>query len=112
MSDEQKPAAWMDDSGHPRHVGHVQTATERRLYGPLRPLFEQAAIDAAVAAERERSRIDQQDLALMIGRLVTALRKARPMAPQDLDFKAIDLLRRKGLAPSPLREQAPAGEKT
>lgn len=45
-----------------------------------------------------------EDLALMIARLVTALRKARPMAPQDLDYQALDLLARKGLKPSPLRE--------
>lgn len=50
------------------------------------------------------ARVDLKDLALMIGRLVTALRKARPMAPQDLDYQALDLLTRKGLKPSPLRE--------
>ena len=50
------------------------------------------------------ARVDLKDLALMIGRLVTALRKARPMAPQDLDYQALDLLARKGLKPSPLRE--------
>lgn len=46
---------------------------------------------------------DLKDLALMIGRLVTALRRARPMAPQDLDYQALNLLARKGLRPSPLR---------
>ena len=66
------------------------------------------ACDAGMAAEvqdalRKRQRADLQDLALMIGRLVTALRKARPMAPQDLDYQALDLLARKGLKPSPLR---------
>ncbi len=54
MSDEQKPAAWIDNSGHPHHLRKVQVPTETRLCGPLRPLFEQAALDAAVAAERER----------------------------------------------------------
>jgi len=52
-----------------------------------------------------------QDLSLMIGRLVTALRKARPMAPRDLDYQALDLLARKGLKPSPLREPPNAGAK-
>jgi hypothetical protein len=54
-------------------------------------------------AALKQANADLQDLALMIGRLVTALRKARPMAPQDLDYQALDLLARKGLKPSPLR---------
>jgi len=35
----QEPVAWIDDSGHPKHLSHLQSATERRLYGPLRPLY-------------------------------------------------------------------------
>ncbi len=54
--------------------------------------------------EAMRLRADLRDLALMIGRLVTALRKARPMAPLNLDYQALDLLARKGLSPSPLRQ--------
>ena len=49
-----KPVAWIDKSGHPHHLRYIQGAAEGRLYGPLQPLYDQAAIDAAVAAERER----------------------------------------------------------
>lgn len=45
------------------------------------------------------------DVATMTRRLVTALRKARPCYPQDLDFQALTLLRKHGLAGSPLREE-------
>jgi hypothetical protein len=38
--EQTKPAAWIDGSGHPRHISYVQSATEKRLYGPLRPLYE------------------------------------------------------------------------
>jgi hypothetical protein len=31
--------AWIDDSGHPKHRLYLQSATEKRLYGPLRPLY-------------------------------------------------------------------------
>ena len=55
MSDKPKPAAWIDNSGHPHHLRYIQGAAEGRLYGPLQPLYTQAAVDAAVAAERERS---------------------------------------------------------
>lgn len=65
-----------------------------------------------VTAERDALLSDAQDLALMIGRLVTALRKARPMAPNDLDYLALDLLTRKGLKPSPLRNADAARSKT
>ena len=41
---------------------------------------------------------------MMIRMLVSALRKARPMAPQDLDYRAINLLRKYDLLGSPLRE--------
>lgn len=47
-----KPVAWIDNSGHPRHLSYVQSVRERQLYGPLRPLYDQAAIDAAIAQER------------------------------------------------------------
>jgi hypothetical protein len=42
QQERTKPAAWIDGSGHPRHISYVQSATERRLYGPLRPLYEWA----------------------------------------------------------------------
>ena len=43
MSNE--PVAWIDNSGHPHHLRYVQSATEKHLYGPLRPLYEHAASD-------------------------------------------------------------------
>jgi hypothetical protein len=42
QQDQPTPAAWIDGSGHPRHISYVQSATERRLYGPLSPLYEGA----------------------------------------------------------------------
>ncbi len=36
---EQEPVAWIDDSGHPKHLRHWQSSTENHLYGPLRPLY-------------------------------------------------------------------------
>ena len=36
-----KPVAYIDHSGHPRHLSYLQGAKERELYGPLRPLYEQ-----------------------------------------------------------------------
>jgi hypothetical protein len=36
---KQEPVAWIDDSGHPKHRLYRQSATEKRLYGPLRPLY-------------------------------------------------------------------------
>ena len=36
---DQEPVAWIDDSEHPKHRLYRQSATERRLYGPLRPLY-------------------------------------------------------------------------
>jgi hypothetical protein len=34
-----EPAAWIDNTGHPKHRLYRQSATEKRLYGPLRPLY-------------------------------------------------------------------------
>ena len=31
--------AWIDNTGHPKHRLYRQSATEKRLYGPLRPLY-------------------------------------------------------------------------
>jgi len=36
---EQEPVAWMDSSGHPKHLRHIQSSEERRLYGELQPLY-------------------------------------------------------------------------
>jgi len=38
--EQAEPVAWIDNSGHPRHIRYWQSATEKRLYGPLRPLYE------------------------------------------------------------------------
>jgi hypothetical protein len=48
------PVAWIDNSGHPRHQLYLQSAKERELYGPLRPLFEVPAglLDRIKAAEQ------------------------------------------------------------
>ena len=37
--EEQEPVAWIDNSEHPKHRLYWQSATEKRLYGPLRPLY-------------------------------------------------------------------------
>jgi hypothetical protein len=36
---EQEPVAWIDNSEHPKHRLYRQSVTEKRLYGPLRPLY-------------------------------------------------------------------------
>lgn len=33
-----EPVAWIDASGHPKHLSYRQGARERELYGPLQPL--------------------------------------------------------------------------
>ena len=38
-----EPVAWIDDSGHPKHRLYLQSATEKRLYGSLRPLYPHPA---------------------------------------------------------------------
>jgi hypothetical protein len=58
---------------------------------------------AAPVASRAGSEPVAQDLAMMIRQLVSALRRARPCSPQNLDYRAINLLRKHGLQGSPLR---------
>jgi hypothetical protein len=80
------------------------------------PLYTQAALDAAVAAERERGdslRSQTLDLALMVGRLIRRMRAARAgkgvaASDEELERKCLDYLRRKGLT-SPLRQEPPSG---
>lgn len=60
-------------------------------------------IPAGGLAEEARPSASEE-LAMMIRQLVSALRKARPCSPQDLDYRAINLLRKHGLLGSPLRE--------
>jgi hypothetical protein len=40
-----KPVAWIDKSGHPKHLSYVQGVREKQLYGPLRPLYESPTRD-------------------------------------------------------------------
>jgi hypothetical protein len=40
----EKPVAWMDSSGHPKHLRHIQNSEERRLYGELQPLYLHAQL--------------------------------------------------------------------
>jgi hypothetical protein len=65
------------------------------------------ATEETAAAEVRAQCAQAEDLAMMIRRLVSALRKARPCAPQDLDYQALDLLRRHGLEGSVLRDVKP-----
>ena len=72
-------------------------------------LWNTRATQAAPAVPSHTgSMVNQQfeELAMMIRMLVSALRKARPCAPGDLDYRAIDLLRRYDLLGSPLRDSA------
>lgn len=36
---QPEPVAWIDTSGHPKHLKHLQSASERKLYGELQPLY-------------------------------------------------------------------------
>jgi hypothetical protein len=38
--EQGEPVAWIDNSGHPKHMSHVQSVLERKLYGAQRPLYE------------------------------------------------------------------------
>jgi hypothetical protein len=38
--EQGEPVAWIDNSGHPKHMSHVQSISERKLYGARRPLYE------------------------------------------------------------------------
>lgn len=69
----------------------------------------QVLFDREFGAPTEQADDCREELAMMIRMLVSALRKARPCAPQDLDYRAINLLRKHGLLGSPLREAAPDG---
>jgi len=36
---KQGAVAWIDNSGFPKHSSCLQSASENRLYGPMRPLY-------------------------------------------------------------------------
>jgi hypothetical protein len=36
---QPKPAAWMGGDGHPKHLLHIQSVAERKLYGPRKPMY-------------------------------------------------------------------------
>lgn len=55
---EQEPVAWIDDSGHPRHLSYVQGVREKQLYGPLRPLY---------TAPTPRKPLTDDQIALIVG---------------------------------------------
>ena len=40
-AEKQEPVAWIDDSGHPKHISYCQSVAEKKLYGDLRPLYAQ-----------------------------------------------------------------------
>ena len=40
QQEQGEPVAWIDNSGHPKHMSHVQSVSERKLYGARRPLYE------------------------------------------------------------------------
>jgi hypothetical protein len=48
---EQEPVAWMDSSGHPKHLRHIQSSEERRLYGELQPLYLHSATTCSGCGE-------------------------------------------------------------
>jgi hypothetical protein len=66
MTAELKPAAWIDRSGHPKHLNHLQGVAERKLYGPLEPLYDGQALwnACACAGEVEREKIKAALLAM------------------------------------------------
>jgi hypothetical protein len=33
------PVAWIGGDGHPKHISHLQTATDKRIYGAWHPLY-------------------------------------------------------------------------
>lgn len=37
--ENQKPVAWIDSSGHPKHLSYMQGIREKQLYGELQPLY-------------------------------------------------------------------------
>jgi len=37
--EQGEPVAWIDNSGHPKHMSHIQSVLERKLYGARRPLY-------------------------------------------------------------------------
>ena len=65
LAQQAEPVAWIDNSDHPKHRLYRQSAFERRLYGPLRPLYTAppAAQQAEPVAEVRRLR-EQRDALL------------------------------------------------
>ena len=80
-----RPCAWINASGHPQHLSYAQSAAERRLHGPLQPLYDEQTLwnACARAAEVEKQRAATQieslrELADSEGtRAVECLRRAR-----------------------------------
>lgn len=87
-------------------------SSRRQMYPPAAnvhtvPLYSAAYAAAREAAERERVRGVNEELAMMIRMLASSLKRHWPHAPQpgDLPSRAVDLLRRHELLGSPLREE-------
>ena len=53
-----EPVAWMSGNGHPQHISAVQTATDKRLYGPWKPLYTAAPAAPAYVPLSDDSIID------------------------------------------------------
>jgi hypothetical protein len=83
MINESKPVAWIDDSGHPKHRLYWQSATEQRLYGPLRPLYthppdhREAMRQALDALEAPRDALWNKTTTAAINALRAALGEAK-----------------------------------
>ncbi|WP_314439462.1 hypothetical protein [Massilia timonae] len=82
---------------------NAETFTVRDL-GIVRAAWKEATLRAALAAKAEAPALD--DLATLVRRLVRRLEKDSPGT--DLAAQALDYLKRKGLAGSPLRAQQAA----
>jgi len=54
-----RPCAWIDANGYPHHLSYVQGVRERRLYGPLEPLYDGQTLwnACALAGEVEREKL-------------------------------------------------------
>lgn len=103
-----RPAAWIDASGQPHPLSYVQGVAERRLYGPLQPLYDEQTLwnACARAAEVEKQRAAAQiaslrDLADSEGaRAVEYLRRARKAEaaqPDDEWDRAAERITREAL---------------
>ena len=90
-----RPAAWIDSSGYPHHLSHVQGVSERRLYGPLQPLYDKAGLDA----EREGHMIALREWAVARWRAEVQDRPLENKSRRPLDDTWRQVMRFAGLDP-------------